>query len=119
MKTIESLFGPNAQRVKAYPLQFIFRVLEEGHGNSPVQVSFSVPKRRFRKAIQRNYYKRRLREAYRLHKDQLVANLTDHSPQIALMVLLAGPPPANFKEMTKAMQKGLGRLSREIDKAAG
>ena len=116
MKTIESLFGSKARRVKAYPLQFIFRVLDEAHGNSPVQVAFSVPKRRFRKAIQRNYYKRRMREAYRLHKDLFTGDLPEDFPQIALMVLLTGPPPENFREMTKAMQKGLGRLKREIEK---
>lgn len=114
-KTIESLFGPAAKRVKAYPLQFIFRKLENGHGNSPVQVSFSVPKRRFRKAVQRNHYKRWMREAYRLQQGSLPLNEAGQAPQIALMIMLAGPPPATFREMMKTMQKGLGRLAREIE----
>lgn len=37
----------------------------------PHQVFFSVPKRNFRKAVDRNTLKRRLREAYRLQKEVL------------------------------------------------
>ena len=38
---------------------------------SPNRVLVSVPKRFFKRAVKRNLLKRRMREAYRIHKDML------------------------------------------------
>jgi ribonuclease P protein component len=38
----------------------------------PVQVVFAVAKKRYRRAVDRNLIKRRTREAYRVHKQELL-----------------------------------------------
>lgn len=51
-----------------------FKVLYLPHpdaGSTTNQVLFSVPKRQFKRAVDRNKIKRRLREAYRLNKSLL------------------------------------------------
>lgn len=71
--------------VKAYPLKMIYLPLSaeaameaikpsEATGLSQppkAQVLFTVPKRNFKKAVDRNLLKRRLREAFRHHKQLL------------------------------------------------
>ena len=51
----------------AYPVRVT--ILEEGaqEGEQPIQVLFSVSKRHFKHAVDRNRVKRQLREAYRLN----------------------------------------------------
>ena len=71
--------------VYAYPFRVLY--FRHGLGNVPEmeqaepgtvpqqlpQVLFSVPKRAFKKAVDRNAVRRRVKEAYRLHKHRLLA----------------------------------------------
>jgi ribonuclease P protein component len=56
----------------------------------PAQAAFSVPKRYFKKATDRNTIKRHLREAYRKHKLPLYQKLVDNKHQLALMLIFKG-----------------------------
>jgi ribonuclease P protein component len=56
----------------------------------PAQAAFSVPKRHFKKATDRNTIKRHLREAYRHHKLTLYQKLVDQKHQLALMLIYKG-----------------------------
>lgn len=73
-KLIETLFS-EGKSVTVFPLRIVF--LENDHdGSKPLQVSFSVPKRLIKRAVDRNRIKRQLRESYRLNKNEIY-NLLD------------------------------------------
>ena len=72
LKLIESLFGGGcSQSVAAFPLRAVYMLAERQAGDAPVQLLISVPKKRFKHAVDRNRVKRQLREAFRLHKNVL------------------------------------------------
>ncbi len=66
-KDIQELFK-NGSSFYLYPFKVISLPNPETNQH---QVLFSVPKRIFKRAVDRNLLKRRMREAYRLHKHLL------------------------------------------------
>lgn len=61
--------------IRAIYLEFSPQNFEKCQQQSEfTQVAFSVPKRRFKKAVDRNRIKRQMREAYRLNKTILNEN---------------------------------------------
>tara|TARA_B100000963_G_scaffold358476_1_gene383203 strand:- start:458 stop:826 length:369 start_codon:yes stop_codon:yes gene_type:complete len=65
-KLIEKLFE-EGKTIRKFPLKLIYLTIETLPAQSN-KVSFSVPKRNFKKAVDRNRIKRLLREAYRLER---------------------------------------------------
>ena len=81
-----------------------------------VQVVFAVAKKRYRRAVDRNLIKRRTREAYRMHKQQLLyAALQEQNRQIILSVNYIGKEINDFALMDKKMVKLLVQLSEQIN----
>lgn len=69
LKLIESLFGGGcSQSVAAFPLRAVYMLIERHADDAPVQLLISVPKKRFKHAVDRNRVKRQVREAFRRHK---------------------------------------------------
>ncbi|OIV42411.1 ribonuclease P protein component [Flavobacterium johnsoniae] len=73
-KTTIGLLFSEGKSVSKYPLRLVYRQAEQEYqGNTKVGVS--VSKKYFKKAVDRNYFKRVLRETYRLNKHLLLDNL--------------------------------------------
>ena len=66
VKLIENLFKTN-ESVKAFPILFIYSFFESNF-SSQNQIMFSVSKKKFKRAVDRNHIKRLMRESYRLKK---------------------------------------------------
>lgn len=66
---IETLFEKgNSRSLTAYPLRAVYLRTEHREGCAPVQLLISVPKKKFKHAVDRNRVKRQIREAYRKNK---------------------------------------------------
>lgn len=68
-KTIDSLFT-KGKSVSKYPLRLVY-VAQDFEENVPLKIGVSVSKKYFKNAVDRNYFKRVLRECYRLNKQLL------------------------------------------------
>lgn len=93
-KLIEKLYA-DGNSVKNFPLRMVY--VQTSHTSSyPIQVGFSVSKRNFKRATDRNKIKRLLRETYRVQK-QVVYNQLN-MPYIA-MISFVGKEIKSYQEM--------------------
>ena len=111
-KTIEVLFTAG-KSVSAYPLRLVF-VATQHMEETNLQMGVSVSKRYFKKAVDRNYFKRLLRESYRLNKSILQLNLDD---KYAMMLLYQSKERLTFQEInTKTILLFEKFLDQEVGK---
>jgi ribonuclease P protein component len=74
-KTIDLLFS-GGKTVAKYPLRLVY--LKTENQDEKLKMGVSVSKKYFKKAVDRNYFKRVLRECYRLNKHILIEGISDN-----------------------------------------
>lgn len=80
------------------------------HTFYPAQAGFSVPKRHFKHAVDRNRIKRMMREAYRLNKTSFYQTLAEKKQQMAVMFVYKGKGLPDHEATTKAVLNCITRL---------
>jgi ribonuclease P protein component len=86
----------------------------DGFDEEPVQILISVPKRNFKKAVDRNKIKRRIREIYRKNKNIIYSLKKPETYYI--MLIYTGKTIIEYKEAEGKIIKLLERLIPEIKK---
>jgi ribonuclease P protein component len=81
----------------------------------PCRVVFSVPKRSFKKAVDRNLIKRRMREVYRNHKHILYKELTEKEKSIHIYMIYLSKEIIHFDELKDNMLKALKTLVNKLN----
>ena len=85
---VDKMFAGGASRsFSVYPLRIVF--METDKKETPISILISVPKKRFKHAVKRNYVKRQIREGYRKNKEALhdMLQTKEHGLAIAFIYL--------------------------------
>jgi ribonuclease P protein component len=114
-KLIDELFHSGSSFL-CYPFKASWLIINEPQ-QVPAQILFSVAKKRFKRAVDRNVLKRRMREAYRLNKQQQLYDLLDIADKkIVLSIGYIGKEIAPYEVIEKKMLKLLAQLSTGLIK---
>lgn len=113
-KLIETLFGGgNSQSMAAFPLRVVYMRRIRLEQQPPVQMLVSVPKKRFKHAVDRNRVKRQIREAFRHHKEVLYAALPSDE-QLLIAFLWLSDRHCATQEVEQRIEKLIKRLAEKL-----
>ncbi len=94
-----------------YPIRVVWLEQKEVHSTAfPAQMALTVPKKNFKKAVDRNRLRRQIREAYRLNKSILYQRLTEADKSISLMFIYVGKEATSYQKIERSMIKILNQI---------
>ncbi|MBQ7143129.1 MAG: ribonuclease P protein component [Bacteroidaceae bacterium] len=120
---IDKLFAGGNASMAAFPLRIVYMQMEKQEGSQqldgvqqpPVSILVSVPKKRFRHAVDRNRMKRLVREAYRLNKHILWNALQEKNFRLAIAFVCITDTLPTFRSVNKSMRKALIRIGERVE----
>ena len=113
-KTTIGLLFSEGKSVSKYPLRLVYRI-GEANQEEKIKIGVSVSKKYFKKAVDRNYFKRVLRETYRLNKHLLWDNLEE---SYSFMFFYQSKDRLTYEEINTKTIKLFEKFLQQVNKTA-
>jgi ribonuclease P protein component len=114
-KIIGELFK-SGNILKKFPFKLVYSY--NTSDRSSVKIVISVPKKIHKKAVKRNFIRRKIREVYRLNK-HIVHEVAEQKIALNIIVIYISPNIASYaeieKKFTKTMSILVERIKKDID----
>lgn len=113
-KVLLSALFTNGSSFLVYPYRFTWLVATIPQ-TMPAQVVIGVSKKKFRKSVDRNLIKRKIKEAYRLNKAQLLyTGLDANQKKIIFSINYIGKDILDFDTINIKLKNALKMLCKQI-----
>jgi ribonuclease P protein component len=109
-KAIENLFK-SGKILKQFPFKLVYSCLPSD--GTSVKIAVSVPKKIYKRAVKRNYIRRRIKEAYRLNKRILYETVAGKFT-VNIMVIYISSNIASYAEIERKFIRLLSSLAENI-----
>ena len=115
-RAIDRLFvGGNSRSVVAFPIRLVYVPVEREQDESLLKVLVTVSKKHFKHAVDRNRTKRLLREAWRLHRNEILQLLRlKHTGGLDVALIWLDDKLWTAKDVDNRMSLLLKRLSDKL-----
>lgn len=111
IKAVSELFS-GGRTLNLPPLRIIYRIVPADENLQPVRVLISVPKRNFKKAVDRNLIRRRIKEAWRMNKTILKETISGSASRLEVAIIWNDTVIRSYDETRKSVKEAIGRLTR-------
>jgi len=111
-KSLSDLFE-KGQRIKNQLFTLVY--IENKERSEPlIKIAFSVPKRKVKKAVDRNRVKRKMKEVYRLHQPIFLENLAGMNSAFDVMLIYHGNKEDSYPDIEHKIILLLNRFSERL-----
>lgn len=113
-KVMESIFE-SGKAINENPMRLLWMESSPDE-NLPLKIAISVPKKFFKKAVDRNKIKRQIREAYRLNKHTILPMLENSGKKFSAIIIFTGKEPLSYQNTEAKIILTLQRFAKEACK---
>lgn len=111
---VETLFA-QGKSLKAYPLRAVYVAKPATGRPAPAQFLITIPKKRFRHAVDRVLLRRRVREAFRLHRRQMLyPALIESKMEVDVAFIYMSNDKADYRQVEERMQWLLKHIADNV-----
>jgi len=110
VKAVSELFAEGKSLILP-SLRVICRFAPASEGVYPVRVLITVPKRHFKKAVDRNLMRRRIREAWRKNKEPLVTLMKQAGRHADIALIWTDTSVRSYEFTEKCITDAVSRVS--------
>ena len=103
----------NGKSFVVEPIRLVWK-LEENSDAVPIKSIIVVPKKKVKLAASRNMVRRRMKEAYRLHKSELESLLKSKDIQLNIAIIYQKEEILSYNTIEEKIKLILGRLSEDL-----